>query len=91
MGNTFLKYSDTQNSSMRVKKVSFLLTSLSGLFHFCQFGIRNTETHFGKIRLFCFMKIVLNNGLETVLNPLILTAEMVSHLSRNGGTTEFYL
>ncbi len=45
MGVAELKYFETENSLTRVKKVSFLLTSLSGLFRFCQFGIRMTTIH----------------------------------------------
>ena len=45
MGNAELKYFETENSLTRVKKVSFLLTSISGLFRFCRFEIRKAITH----------------------------------------------
>ncbi len=82
MGVAELKYFETEYSLTRVKIISLFVASLSGLFRFCRFGIGKTETHLRKNNLFYLMEIVLNNGLETVLNPIKLTAEMVSHLSR---------
>ncbi len=45
MGVTGLKHFETENSLTRVKDNSLILTYTTGLFHFCQFGIRKTETH----------------------------------------------
>ncbi len=43
MGSAELIYFETENSLTRVKNVSFFFTSLSGLFHRCQFGVNTLE------------------------------------------------